>query len=261
MAPPVEPEPEIVHAPHAPLAEYYDGEAERLKFVRRAFDETAVDYDRIERVMAWGSGRWYRRRALVRSGLARGMRVLDVATGTGLVAREAAAIAGDPHLVVGVDPSAGMLRAGSMPEGLVVVQGAGEGLPFRTSSFDFLSMGFALRHLTDLEVVFAEFFRVLKPGATVCILEITRPEGRLTRGLLKTYMHGIIPFAARVVGTRRETATIYRYYWDTIEACVPPASVLGALRHAGFADVKRFVELGIFSEYTGRKPEGRVGNA
>lgn len=249
----IEPDQETVHAPHAPLGEYYDGEQGRRTFVRKVFDETAGDYDRIERMMAFGTGPWYRRRALLRSGLAAGMDVLDVAVGTGLVAREAVGIVGDAQKVVGVDPSIGMLRSASKPLDIVAVQGMAESLPFASDRFDFLSMGFALRHMSDLAVVFAEFHRVVKPGGKVCVLEITRPKGAFARGVLKTYMRGIIPFLARFAGRQRDTAHLFKYFWDTIEACVPPESVMAALRQAGFTEVERVVEVGIFSEYTGRK--------
>jgi len=250
----VDSDPVTIHAPHATLSEYYEGEQDRPAFVRQVFDETAGDYDRIERMMALGTGPWYRRRALVRSGLAAGMDIIDVAVGTGLVAREAVRIVGDARKVIGVDASIGMLRSAARPRDIVVVQGMAEKLPFFSERFDFLSLGFALRHMSDLAVVFAEFHRVLKPGGTVCLLEITMPRGPFARRILKAYMRGIIPFVARIAGSRRGTAHLFQYYWDTIEACVPPESVMAALRQAGFTDVKRFVEVGIFSEYTGRKP-------
>ena len=63
-----------------------------------------------------------------------------------------------------------------------------------------------------------------------------------------------MPVIARVVAGQRDTAKLWRYYWDTIEACIPPESVLAALSAAGFEDVKRHVELGIFSEYSAVKP-------
>jgi demethylmenaquinone methyltransferase/2-methoxy-6-polyprenyl-1,4-benzoquinol methylase len=261
MTNPVPAEEELVRAPHAPLADYYNGEQGRRTFVRQVFDETAGDYDRIEKLMAFGTGPWYRRRALVRSGLAKGMDVLDVAVGTGLVAREAVAVVGDARKVVGVDPSIGMLRSSSKPLDIVAVQGMAESLPFVGDRFDFLSMGFAMRHMSDLAVVFAEFHRVLKPGGTVCILEITKPKGALAHGALRAYMRGLVPFLARFAGRHRDTAHLFKYFWDTIEACVPPEAVIAALRHAGFTDVKRGVELGIFSEYTGRKAGGPVSRA
>jgi demethylmenaquinone methyltransferase/2-methoxy-6-polyprenyl-1,4-benzoquinol methylase len=254
MTDPVAADEESVHAPHTALTDYYVGEQGRKAFVRQAFDETAGDYDPMERMMSLGSGSWYRRRALVRSGLVAGMDVLDVASGTGLVAREAAGIVGASREVVSVDSSIGMLRSASGGLNVLVVQGMAEQLPFASGSFDFLSMGFALRHMSDLAVVFAEFHRVLKEGGTVCVLEITQPANLIARRVLKAYMRGIIPFLARFAGRHRNTARLFKYYWDTIEACVPPERVLTALRKAGFTDVKRFVEVGIFSEYTARKP-------
>lgn len=240
--------------PHEPLRAYYPDEGARRSWVRSIFDGTAGDYDRIEGMMAFGSGPWYRRRALERSGLRAGMDVLDVAVGTGLVAREAATLAGSPAKVVGVDVSFGMLRAARLPEGIRKVQGPAERLPFRDRSFDFVSMGFALRHVADLDAIFAEYFRVLRPGGTACILEITRPRSRTAKLLLKAYMRGIVPLATRAVARSADMPKLMRYYWDTIEACVPPEQVIAALRGAGFADASRFVEVGIFSEYTGKRP-------
>src|SRR5438094_6257821 len=102
-------------APHPALPRYYADDAAgagKRSFLRRIFDQTAGDYDRVERLMALGSGSWYRRQALRRAGLTRGMRVLDVATGTGLVAREEIHLAGDAKLIVGLDPSIGMIAQG-----------------------------------------------------------------------------------------------------------------------------------------------------
>lgn len=243
----------IAHAPHLPLDAYYQGEHERRSFVRRMFDATAADYDRIERVAAFGTGQRYRRQALVRAGLVPGMTVLDVAAGTGLVAREAAAIVGDPRKVIGLDASAQMLRAAS-PRGVLAIQGEAECLPVGSARFDFLSLGFALRHLAGLPIVFAEFFRVLRPGGRVLILEVTRPSGALAQICLKSYMRRLVPLLARLIGHCPESARLMRYYWDTIEACIPPESVMGALRAVGFDHVHRHVELQMFSEYRARKP-------
>src|SRR6516164_6833705 len=95
--------------PHTPLPDYYCDEAEHQQFLRRIFDDTAPDYDRIERVLAMGSGPWYRRSALQRAGLRAGDEVLDVGIGTGLVAREAQRLIGPEGRLVGVDPSPGMM--------------------------------------------------------------------------------------------------------------------------------------------------------
>ena len=238
-----------VRPPHVPLTDYYPGEQDRQAFLRKIFDDTAADYDRIEAMLAWGTGSRYRRQALVRGGLKPGMKVLDVGVGTGLVAAQACVLAGDAALVTGVDPSPGMMAASKLPKAMVLLEGRAESLPFPDQHFDFLSMGYALRHISDLGVAFAEFERVLKPGGRLCILEITQARSPLGQWLLKSYMRGVIPLLTRFVSGQKNTATIWRYYWDTIEACVPPEQVMGALHSAGLIQVERHVEIGIFSEY------------
>ena len=241
-------------APHAPLTRYYGSEAERSHWVSSIFSRTAGDYDRIERVLGLGTGSWYRRRALMRAGLAAGMTVIDVGTGTGLVAREAAALVGDAGLVTGVDPSPGMVEHARVPAGVRLLAGSAEGIPAPDDAADFVSMGYALRHIGDLAPAFAEMFRVLRSGGRVCLLEITPPRGTVGQRLLKAYLKGFVPAIAAVVSRHRDTPELMRYYWDTIAACVAPAAILEALGAAGFVAVERHVELGIFSEYRARKP-------
>jgi demethylmenaquinone methyltransferase/2-methoxy-6-polyprenyl-1,4-benzoquinol methylase len=241
-------------APHPPLPRYYETEAERSRWVRGIFDRTAGDYDRIERVLGLGSGSWYRRRALQRAGLKSGMTVLDIGTGTGLVAREAAMLVGDATRVTGVDPSPGMVEHARVPAGVRLLAGSAEAIPSADATADFLSMGYALRHISDLSPAFAEFFRVLRPGGRLCLLEITSPQGPLGRALLKAYLRGLVPAVAAVISRHRDMPRLMRYYWDTIAACVPPAAIMQALAAAGFVDVERYVELGVFSEYRARKP-------
>ena len=239
--------------PHAALPAYYRDELEHDRFLRRIFDDTAADYDRIERLLAWGSGSRYRRAALQRGGLATGAQILDVGIGTGLVAREALGLIGPRGRLIGVDPSPGMMAAATLP-GVELLCGRAEALPQPDASSDFVSMGYALRHIADVSAAFAEFFRVLRPGGRLLMLEITKPSGRIGTVVLKTYMRSIVPTIARVVARRRDTAQLWRYYWDTVEACIPPDAVLAALRKAGFDEARRHVELGIFSEYTAVKP-------
>jgi demethylmenaquinone methyltransferase/2-methoxy-6-polyprenyl-1,4-benzoquinol methylase len=239
---------EPLHDPHPVLPAYYASGAGKRGFIGRIFDATAGDYDRVDRVLALGSGSWYRRQALLRAGLAPGMRMLDVAVGTGLVAREAIRILGGAGSVVGVDPSAGMMAAAAA-HGPALVQGRAECLPFADAAFDFVSFGYALRHVSDLAGALGEFRRVLRPGGRLLLLEITVPEGRLARAALKGYLRGVVPWLSRVVARHPETPRLYRYYWDTIEACVPPGEVLAAIAAAGFAGADRVVQLGIFSEY------------
>ncbi len=249
-----------VHAPHLPLTDYYQTEQDRQAYLRKIFDNTAADYDRIEAMLAWGTGSRYRRDALVRGGLKAGMKVLDVGVGTGLVAAQACMLTGNPALVTGVDPSPGMMAASRLPKTMVLREGRAESLPFPDNHFDFLSMGYALRHIGDLSLAFTEFERVLKPGGRLCILEITQAQSRLGRWLLKSYMRGVIPLLTRFVSRQQDTSTIWRYFWDSIEACVPPEQVMATLRATGLTQVERRLAVGVFSEYqavkSGHTPPG-----
>ncbi len=245
-------------APHVPLTEYYADEQAREGFVREMFDSTAGDYDRMENILGLGTGMRYRGQAMERAGLKTGMRVVDVGIGTGLVAREAVRITGDARLVTGVDPSLGMMANAKVPPGVTLVEGTAESIPFPDKHFDFLSMGYALRHISDLSVAFHEFHRVMKPGGKLCILEITYPESRWGQFLLKIYMKGLVPTLALIFGRSKNTRRLWRYYWDTIEACVPPEQVLATLRAAGFTNVRRHIEvkgMSILAEYQATKLE------
>lgn len=242
-------------APHAVLPQYYGMAEARAGFVRRLFDDTAAHYDRINRVFSLGTGAWYRRQALRRAGLRPGDRVLDVATGTGLVAREAAWLAGAGGRVTGLDPSAGMLAAARRELPIGLVQGRAEALPLADASADFLSMGYALRHVADLGIAFAEYRRVLRPGGRLLLLEIGRPEGRLGRALARAYLGRVVPALCRLTAPRGRDDLLMRYYWDTIEACVPAETILARLRAAGFEAVACETSLGLFKAYTARRPD------
>jgi demethylmenaquinone methyltransferase/2-methoxy-6-polyprenyl-1,4-benzoquinol methylase len=246
----------VTGAPHPPLQDYYAGALDKDRFVREMFDSTAADYDRMEAILALGTGACYRGGALLRAGLRAGMRVVDVGVGTGLVAREAARIAGDGALVTGIDPSAGMLMHAQVPAGVSLIEGRAEAIPFADASFDFLSMGYALRHVSDLSTAFHEFYRVLKPGGRICVLEISMPTGALGRMLLRIYVKSLVPLLAVIFARKKNTPRLWQYYWDTIAACVPPAQVAVALREAGFRDVRIHNDsrcMSIFSEFQGTK--------
>ncbi len=241
-------------APHPVIHRYYADEPSRKQWVNGMFDATAGDYDWINAMMSLGSGRLYRTQALRRQGLDTGMRLLDVGTGTGVIACVAQQRVGSTGEVVAVDPSEGMLEQARAAGVATALPGRAESLPVPAGRFDMLTMGYALRHVADLEVTFAEYLRVLKPGGKVLLLEITRPRNRIGLGALKFYLRGVVPLITRIFRRSRKGQTLMQYYWETIEHCVPPETILAALRSAGFEQVQRHVLLGIFSEYSGVKP-------
>lgn len=217
------------------------------------FDRTAHNYDWINSVMSFGSGLWYRREALKRVGVKQGVTVLDVCTGTGLVARPAVELVSRSGSVMGFDASIGMLGAAKRSLEIPLLQGYVENLPFVEKSVDFVTMGYALRHVADLATPFGEFFRVLRPGGKLLILEATRPKSWWLYWTVRIYLRRIVPLIARLGG--RDSSTVMRYFWDTIDNCVPPETILGSLEKIGFANVERREIFGLFSEYEAKRPE------
>ena len=231
-------------APHPQRADGNEGRrADRL------FDETAPYYDGLGDWMSLGASAAYRRRILTTAGLAPGMRVLDLAVGTGALARAALDRLGAGGRVVGVDPSRGMLSEARKTPGIEPVRGVAELLPFPDATFDFLSIGYALRHVASLEATFAECHRVLRPGGRLVALEFTRPLTRAGYLVARLYFDRFVPWAARHGRGRERAERLVRYLWVGIERGAPLETVHAVATTCGFEAVLRRVWLGILGVY------------
>ena len=236
------------------LRSYFADEAERRAVTQAMFNQAAAGYDRAENLTALGSGSWYRRDVLRRNGLQAGMTILDVAAGTGLVAVEAQSLIGPSGRLLALDPSPGMLAELASKLKVETIEAYAEAIPLPDDHVDFISMGYALRHVGDIDQAFAEYLRVLRPGGRVCIMEISRPQSRLAQSMMRFHIAVVVPFLARLTGSLADVKLLWAYYGDTIDAAIEPTLILDGLRRAGFVDVECSVSLGIFREYLGRKP-------
>jgi demethylmenaquinone methyltransferase/2-methoxy-6-polyprenyl-1,4-benzoquinol methylase len=240
--------PEAPVPPHSPLREYYGKDEARASYVRELFDRAAPHYEKINRMMSLGTGLAYRRRALEQAGLRPGMRLLDIATGTGLVLRPAARIVGPTGLAVGLDQSLGMLREARSIQPLPLVHARGETLPFANEQFDFVSLGYGLRHVSDLSVLFGECFRVLRQGGRLLVLEFSPPRPGLTIG--RFYLKWLVPLLTRLGIGDPGASKVMRYCWDTVDHFVPTEVVLENVQRAGFADAAHKGVFGVLAEFS-----------
>jgi demethylmenaquinone methyltransferase/2-methoxy-6-polyprenyl-1,4-benzoquinol methylase len=239
---------------HDIIARYYADPVRRLALMRDLFNRSARYYDPVNRLFSLGSGAWYRRACLRDAGVQPGCVVVDVAVGTGLLAREAVGLTGDARAVIGVDVSEAMLSIARARLGIALVQGAAEALPLASACADFVTMGYALRHIADLHGALREARRVLRPGGTVVLLEISPPRKRLNRMLAAVYIGRIIPALALLTTRNRRARALMRYHWQTIVNMMPPEIVIGAMEECGFEVVDCRTELDLFRCYRGRRP-------
>ena len=122
------------------------------------------------------------------------MNTIDVAAGTGITARAILDIVGDKHLVTCVEPSAGMIVESKKLLDCEHIQAEAESMPLEEQQYDFLTMGFALRHVDNLDEAFIEYCRVLKPGGKALILDVTTPENPLGYFFMKLYFKTLLLF-------------------------------------------------------------------
>jgi len=238
--------------PHPPLRRFYPNESDHRRFVGDLFDTGAEHYEWINRVMSLGSGSRYRRDALCRAGVGPGMTVLDVCAGSGQVSRVALELVGGGGSVVAIDASLRMLNEARTYVDIPLVSGRVEKLPFAENLADAITMGYALRHVSDLRETFRGFHRVLKPGGTLLLIEFERPRSRILHGLFRAYLGVVVPTIARIKG--RDAARMMSYFWETIEFCVPAETILDTLEEAGFDAPKKYGQMELFAEYTATKP-------
>jgi demethylmenaquinone methyltransferase/2-methoxy-6-polyprenyl-1,4-benzoquinol methylase len=229
--------------------------ATRLTAVRAMFNRSAPYYDWVNRLFSLGSGAWYRRFCLRQAGLRPGMQVVDIAVGTGLLAREAVTITGDRAAVIGVDVSEAMLAIAQQTLGIGLIQGAAEALPLAADIADFVTMGYALRHVADIEAAFREAMRVLRPGGTILLIEISAPARRLTRVLASAYIGGLLPLLTWLMTRDRRARALMRYHWETIANYMPPDAIIRVMTKSGFQNVTCTNYADLFQHYIGRKAE------
>ena len=208
---------------------------EKTRRVRGVFDSVARKYDVMNDLMSAGMHRGWKRFTVEVSGVRPGARVLDLAGGTGDLARLFAARAGPEGCVVHTDINGAMLGAGRdrlLDAGIVLptVQCNAEALPFRDRSFDCVSIGFGLRNVTHKDRALAEMARVLVPGGLALVLEFSRIRAPLGR-VYDWYSFTVLPLLGRLVV---DDAASYRYLAESIRVHPDQEALKSMMERSGF---------------------------
>lgn len=211
---------------------------DKARRVSSVFSSVAENYDLMNDLMSFGVHRLWKRFAIDIAGVRAGQRVLDLAGGTGDLARQFVDRVGTDGSVTLADVNAQMLDVGrrrlvdaGVLKGVAFVQADAESLPFATNRFDLVSIAFGLRNVTSKERALESMLRVLRPGGQAVILEFSTLVVPLLDPLYKNYLFKVLPRLGQSVAGDADS---YRYLAESIRLHPPQEELLAMMEGAGF---------------------------
>ena len=236
---------------------YGDLKEDKPSYVRRMFAAIAGRYDLMNRLMTGGRDEGWRRTVVRELGLRTGAAVIDVATGTGDIAREVARTVPGSR-VEAVDFCAEMMLAGrhkfvegDLAERVTFVCGDALALPYPDDTFDGATTGFALRNVASIPAALSEMRRVLKPGGRMVCLEISRPSRPVISHVYWWYFFKVVPMLGGRISGQREA---YSYLPKSAQAFLTARQLATEMEAAGFHQVRyRLLLLGAAAIHVGTK--------
>ncbi len=213
-------------------------EKDKARKVRGVFDSVASRYDLMNDLMSGGMHRAWKAYTVAVANLKPGEQVLDIAGGTGDMARAFARKVGTSGLVVHTDINEAMLRQGRdrlTDEGLLLPTSLAdaEQLPFKSESFDLVCVAFGLRNMTHKDRALAEMARVLKPGGRLLVLEFSKVAEPL-RKPYDWYSFNVLPRLGQWIAGDADS---YRYLAESIRMHPDQATLKAMMKTAGFGHV------------------------
>lgn len=235
----------------------YNDNQEKGAQVEMMFDNIAHSYDKLNHRLSWNIDKAWRHYALKQLKPFNPQVMLDIATGTGDFAIQAAKML-HPEKLVGADISEGMMEVGrqktkalGLDQTISFSKEDCMALSFGESTFDAVTAAFGIRNFQDLDQGLREMHRVLKKGGHLCIVELTTPVHFPMKQLFKVYSHTVLPIYGRLISGDQ---TAYSYLTATIEAFPQGERMVEILKKAGFekASFKRLT-FGICTMYFATK--------
>ncbi len=210
---------------------------DKARRVRSVFDSVAENYDLMNDLMSVGMHRLWKHFTIEHAGVRRGQSLLDLAGGTGDLARRFAEKVGSDGHVVLADINLAMLSEGRrrlIDKGVAgnasIVQVDAENLPFTDSSFDCVTIAFGLRNVTEKDAALRSMRSVLKPGGKVLILEFSRPAEFL-KPAYDLYSFKVLPALGKTVAGDADS---YQYLAESIRMHPDQETLLTMMKDAGF---------------------------
>ncbi|MGL4447041.1 MAG: bifunctional demethylmenaquinone methyltransferase/2-methoxy-6-polyprenyl-1,4-benzoquinol methylase UbiE, partial [Shewanella sp.] len=210
----------------------------KAELVAGVFHSVAAKYDIMNDVMSFGIHRFWKRYTIEVSGARPGMKVLDLAGGTGDLTAKFSHLVGDKGEVVLADINDSMLKVGRTKlrdKGIVnnvsYVQANAEALPFPDNHFDIITIAFGLRNVTDKDAALRSMNRVLKPGGKLLVLEFSKPQHELMRKVYDLYSFKVLPKMGELI---TKDADSYEYLAESIRMHPDQDTLKQMMVDAGF---------------------------
>jgi demethylmenaquinone methyltransferase/2-methoxy-6-polyprenyl-1,4-benzoquinol methylase len=212
--------------------------SDKQRRVREVFDSVASRYDVMNDLMSFGLHRIWKRFTVLLSHVQKGHSVLDLAGGTGDLARLMRERVGESGSVTLADINSAMLHEGRSRlidsgylKGIRYAQVNAESLPFSDRSFDCVTIGFGLRNVTDKQRALREIYRVLRPGGEAIVLEFSQVQLPAARPLYDLYSFKVLPWLGRHIAGDPDS---YRYLAESIRMHPDQETLATMMREAGF---------------------------
>lgn len=176
----------------------------KAEYVHEVFSTIADKYDGLNSILSFNQDKYWRNFAIKQANLSSGDLILDVATGTGMMALEEARVMGKGH-IIGFDFCQSMLQKARKniahtPYGPMIelVQGDAMQLPFASNTFKAVTIGFGLRNMPNYQQVIAEMVRVVQPGGKVVSLDLAKPHWPIFKQLYYFYFQSVLPLLGKL---------------------------------------------------------------
>jgi demethylmenaquinone methyltransferase/2-methoxy-6-polyprenyl-1,4-benzoquinol methylase len=227
---------------------------EKTKLVNSVFDRVYKNYDLMNDIMSFGVHRFWKKNLVTWMNPQQGNKIVDVASGTGDLAKIISKKNNNQNNIHCIEPNQGMLKTGEKKlnylENIKWHLCSAEKLPFKDDVFDFYTISYGMRNVTDINQSLKEAYRVLKPGGRFLCLEFSKVENEILNSFYQNYSKLIPIFGKMVVGN----SDPYEYLVSSIDKFYDQYELVELIKNNKFSNVQfRNLSNGISAIHSGWK--------
>ena len=228
----------------------------KKEFVRKMFDDISPSYDFLNHFLSFGIDIYWRKKFIRKLDIMVGYSILDVACGTGDVGFEI--LKKHSVFITGIDLSPKMVELAQKKslqkkiDYISFIEGDAENLPFESNSIDCLTISYGFRNISNYEKALEEFYRVLKPGGKLGILEFSKPNSKIIGFIFRLYFHHILPRIASFFSR----SDAYRYLPESVDFFPSRQDICQKIIYSGFQRAELHeLTFGVSTIFLGYKDE------